>query len=94
MSAAEAKRSIVVPNQQGVHLKPSMMIVKLAQSFASEVSIENPEASTVAGAHLITEVMMLEAPQGTELVVTAMGSDAEAAVEAMVNLIKSGFGEP
>ena len=38
-------------------------------------------------------MMLLEAVRGTELEIQAKGPDAEAAVEALAAIVKSGFGE-
>jgi phosphotransferase system HPr-like phosphotransfer protein len=39
------------------------------------------------------EMMLLEATQGTELLLLARGQDAEAAIAALAALIAGGFGE-
>ena len=88
-----AETVVIVSNPQGIHARPSALIVKAASRFTADVCIENPAEGCVVDAKSILEVMTIVAPQGTELVVRAEGDDASAAVERLAGLIGSGFGE-
>jgi phosphocarrier protein HPr len=67
--------------------------MKLATEFGSEITIRNLGNGVEASARALLEIMMLNAPQGTELELEAEGEDAAAAVEALAELIERGFGE-
>ncbi len=85
------RRTVIVPNRLGIHARPAALIVKKASSFRSEITIAaGPEE---INGKSIMGVMTLAAGQGTELTVTASGSDEEKAVESLCELIASGFGE-
>ncbi len=87
------EEKVVVPNPQGIHARPSAMIVKTAGQFDATLHIGNPAEDVCANASSIMEVMTLVATQGTELHVTGEGPDAVEGVKALIELIRRGFDE-
>lgn len=85
------KKEISILNELGLHARPAAMFVKLANEFLSEITVEKG-AETVNGKSIMG-IMMLAAGKGSKIKVTAVGQDAEAAVEAIEKLIQSKFGE-
>ena len=85
----EAEVSLV--NKLGLHARPSAKVSQLASSFKCDVWLTR--GSRRINAKSIMGVMMLAAPQGATLSVSADGVDEEQAVKAMVALFASGFGE-
>ena len=83
--------SVEVPNQLGMHARPSAEFVKLATTFSSSINVMRNELSV--NAKSIMGVLMLAAEQGNTLVITAQGADAERAGEALAALVRSGFDE-
>jgi phosphocarrier protein len=65
--------------------------VKKAGEFRSEVFVSHGDL-TVNGKSIMG-VMMLAAEEGAKLLISATGPDEEAAVEALVRLITTRFGE-
>ncbi len=90
MSSA-TEREVVVTNRQGIHMRPATAIINLANSFESEIEISNGERAV--NGKSIMEILTLGAARGTRLTVSGRGSDAERAVEAIVELIEGQFGE-
>lgn len=88
-----AVRRVRLVNTQGMHLRPLKQVVQTAAKFAASVTIENASTGYVADAKSAIELMMLQAPLGTELVITADGEDAESALGAICELVEAGFGE-
>lgn len=84
-------RTVLVPNSQGVHARPSSQIVEVTNRF--EASVQLSAGGRVADASSILAVMMLGAPGGAEIELRAEGPEAEEALAALVALIDSGFGE-
>lgn len=82
---------LVLVNRQGLHARPSQMVVKTANDFASKIEISRDDQ--VVDAKSIMGVMMLAAEKGTVLKVRAQGPDAREAVQALQELFASGFGE-
>jgi len=78
-------------NRAGMHARPAAEFVKLAGGFAANVTIEK-DGLEVNGKSIMG-VLMLAAEQGSTLRLTASGEDAEAAVEALADLVKRGFEE-
>jgi phosphocarrier protein len=72
-----------------------MTFVETATGFSAEVSVrrsDSPADEAVDGKSIM-HMMMLAATCGTELVITADGSDADNATKALKELIASGFDE-
>jgi phosphocarrier protein HPr len=82
---------IVIPNKYGLHARPAAEFVKLANRFASDIKVRKEDVE-VSGKSIMG-VMMLAAEFGSTITVTADGSDAEAAIEALRTLVAGGFGE-
>ena len=87
----EASRFVTIENSLGLHMRPTMKFVDLANQFRSAVLVRKGEHA-VDGKNCM-EMMLLEAVRGTQLEIHAKGPDAEAAVEALAAIVKSGFGE-
>lgn len=82
---------IEVTNKQGVHARPSSLIVRCASEFVATILIRNETNGVESNAKSPIELLMLNAPCGTHLTIIGDGNDAQAAVDAIVTLIKSGF---
>jgi phosphocarrier protein HPr len=85
------ERAVEVVNEAGIHARPAAEIVKVAAKFKSEIAIGRDDLEV--NAKSIMGVMMLAAECGATVVIRAEGEDAEAAIEALANLIASKFGE-
>jgi phosphocarrier protein HPr len=89
-----ASRKVVVSNANGLHARPVMQFVEIANGFTSSVVVEKVgvEPITVDGKSVM-EMITLEATHGTELLIQAEGADAEAAVAKLATLFDEKFGE-
>jgi len=87
----EVSRIVIIPNEQGLHARPVMRFVDLAQQFQSRILVKKKDAR-VDGKNPM-EMMLLEATKGTQLELQAIGEDADGAVGALASLIEDGFGE-
>ena len=85
------ERPATIVNQEGLHARPAARIVRLASSFTSEIEILKDGVGV--NGKSIMGVMMLAAECGSEIMIRADGPDAEQAVEALAELVASGFGE-
>lgn len=82
-------RAVTIVNPHGLHARPADKIVKLASQYQSRIEfIKGHER--VDGRSIIS-LLTLAAEQGTELVVQATGDDAQAAVDALAELIAHHF---
>jgi phosphocarrier protein HPr len=85
----EASTTIV--NRLGLHARAAAKFVKLAQSFESEITAE-VEGQRVDGKSIMS-IMLLAASKGTELILRANGADERQALDALIALVESQFGE-
>lgn len=88
---ATAEREVTIPNKFGLHARPAMQFVELANRYTSKVEVSN--GNLAVDAKSIMSVMRLAATKGTVLKVLADGDDAEEAVSALAELVQNGFGE-
>ena len=82
---------ITIPNKLGLHARAAAKLVSAASRFVAEVYLEKGE--TRVNGKSIMGVMMLAAGQGTRITLITDGIDEEAALEALCQLVESGFGE-
>jgi len=86
-----ASRTVEVVNKRGLHARASAKFVKLAAEFDAEVTVTR-DGQTV-DARSIMGLMMLGAGPGSMLELKAEGEEAEAALDALAELIRSKFDE-
>ena len=85
------EREVEIVNRYGLHARPAMQLVELANAFSSKIEITN--TALTVDAKSIMSVMRLGAAKGTVLRIVADGADAEEALEAITGLVAGGFGE-
>jgi phosphocarrier protein HPr len=87
-------REITIANALGLHARPAMQFVDLANQFKASIAVhkDGPEPVTVDGKSVMS-MITLEATQGTPLRIEAEGDDAEQAVEQLAKLVEDKFGE-
>ncbi len=78
-------------NSLGLHLRPARMLANLTNKFESDIFIAK-DSEEVNGKSIMG-IITLAAAQGAVLTVTAVGSDAHQAVQAIGKLIDNKFGE-
>ena len=83
---------VVITDPAGLHARPAVKLTKLAKSFASDIDIRAGEDGGWINAKSPSAVMKLKARHGTTLHVRATGTDAQGGVDALVDLVKRGFG--
>ena len=84
-------RTIRVVNGRGLHARAAAKFVKCATGFNAEVRVSK-DGQTVSGSSIMG-LMMLAASKGTTIDVAVSGPEGDAALEALVALVESGFGE-
>ena len=84
---AAVSGSATLLNREGLHARPASEFVRLAGSFDARVTVNGVDARS------LLRIMALGATAGTEITVEASGPEASQAVDALVALVRSGFGE-
>ena len=85
------RRTVPIINERGLHARASAKFVKLATSFDAEITVQR-EGQTV-DARSIMGLMMLAAGIGASIEICAAGPEAEAALEALCELVADRFEE-
>jgi phosphocarrier protein len=84
-------REIPIINKRGLHARASAKFVQMVERFNAEVWVTR--GSETVGGTSIMGLMMLSAGPGTSIVVSAVGPEAEAAINAITELVGSKFNE-
>jgi phosphocarrier protein len=84
-------RTVEIVNKRGLHARASAKFVKCASTFEAEVRVSK-DGHTV-DARSIMGLMMLAAGPGCCIEIEAEGAEAEAALDALVELVTSRFDE-
>jgi phosphocarrier protein HPr len=85
------RRELPIINKRGLHARASAKFVQMVERFNAEVWVTRG-AETVGGTSIMG-LMMLSAGPGTSIVVSAVGPEAEAAIDAITELVASKFNE-
>jgi phosphocarrier protein HPr len=83
--------TLEIRNRLGLHARAAAQFVQTASRFDAEVTVSKDDQAV--NGRSIMGVMMLAAECGSSIIIRAAGMDADAAVQAIVELISTGFGE-
>jgi phosphocarrier protein HPr len=84
-------RELPILNKRGLHARASAKFVQTAERFNADITVTRNGESV--GGTSIMGLMMLSAGIGTSIVVSATGPDAQAAMDAIAELVADKFGE-
>ncbi|HWZ05990.1 MAG TPA: HPr family phosphocarrier protein [Bradyrhizobium sp.] len=89
--AGAISRELPIINKRGLHARASAKFVQMVERFNAEVWVT--KGGETVGGTSIMGLMMLSAGPGTSIVVSATGPQAQAAIEAISQLVASKFNE-
>ncbi|PLS82101.1 MAG: HPr family phosphocarrier protein [Actinobacteria bacterium] len=81
------EKETVVGPEAGLHARPAAVFVKKAKEFDSDIKVVKDGRE--ANAKSTLKVMTLGAKKDDKILIRAEGEDAEAAVDALVELISA-----
>jgi phosphotransferase system HPr (HPr) family protein len=84
---------VEITNMHGLHLRPVMKFVDVANRFVADVRVDKGDGSEPVDGKSPMAMMILEAPKGTILRIHASGADAAESAEALVALVRQKFDE-
>ena len=90
-SRTETSREATITNDLGLHARSAAQVARLAAKARSSVWLCKGDRK--ADASSIMDVLTLECPKGTKLVVLIEDPDDSDVLRQIVTLIESGFGE-
>jgi len=80
--------TITITHPLGLHLRIGKDVVQVASTYESQITAQNlTRPSPVVNARSILQLMQLQARQGHELQLSAQGPDAEAAIDAICEVL-------
>ena len=85
-------KTVVIKNRTGLHARPASDFVLAAKKFESKVSICK-EGGEPVNAKSMVRLLAECIGQGTQVELSVEGPDEEQALETLVQMIESGFGE-
>jgi phosphocarrier protein len=77
---------VEIKNADGLHMRPAMQFVDVANGFDCDITVSNDENSVDGKS--IMQMTMLAATSGTKLKIKAEGCDAEKAIDALRKLVE------
>ncbi len=89
MLTQTSTRTVSITNPHGLHVRPCLAIVNTVRRHNAEVMVHKNGQS--ANGASILELLSLAATQGTELVLSARGPNAQEALDALARLFANDF---
>lgn len=84
-------KDMQIVNRLGLHARAAAQLVKLANTFSSEIAVvkdgDRVNAKSIMG------ILMLAAVCGSTITLEIEGEDAELAMASIEEMVKDGFGE-
>ncbi len=87
----EIKETVTLTNELGLHARAAALFVKTASRFNSTIIVKKDGHD--ANGKSITSLIMLTAPRGAMLEISATGDDAADCVGELKKLVAARFGE-
>lgn len=84
-------QNFTIKNRLGLHARAAAQLVQAANKFNSDVILIKDDIEV--NGKSIMGILLLAAPQGTDVLVTVDGTDEEQAMKVIAELIEDGFGE-
>jgi phosphocarrier protein len=86
-----ANATLKIVNKAGLHARASTKFVQLANKYRSNVTVRK-DSQDVNGKSIMG-ILLLVAAIDSEITISCEGEDAGPCLEALSNLVKTGFGE-
>jgi phosphocarrier protein len=84
-------REVTVVNRLGMHARAAAKFVHLATKYRAQVHVTRDDRHMDGKS--IMGILLLAAARGMRITISAEGDDEQDALEALVSLVASGFGE-
>ena len=88
---AAVVREVEIVNKLGLHARAAMKFVQTAEQFNAAITVSRGDES--ADGTSILDLLMFAAGPGSTIVISATGKEAQAAINALSELVANRFGE-
>ena len=85
------RREVLIENRRGLHARASAKFVSVASDLPATIEVEK-DGNRVCGTSIMG-LMMLGAAMGDSITIHVEGEGADEAMEQLVGLVESRFGE-
>ena len=85
------RRTFIIQNKLGLHARAAVLLVQASARYDARVTVGKDDQEV--DGRSIMGVMMLAAEQGSHIDVTTTGPDAQAALDAITELVANKFNE-
>ncbi|PCI59872.1 MAG: HPr family phosphocarrier protein [Kordiimonadales bacterium] len=85
------EREVIICNRRGLHARASAKFAREAGSFKAAVHVRK-DGAEVTGTSIMG-LMMLGASTGEKIAISAIGDDAEVALDRLCAMVSDKFGE-
>jgi phosphocarrier protein len=89
--AGALAREMLIVNRKGLHARATAKLVQCVDRFEAEIRVTR--CGETVGGDSIMGILTLGAAMGSTITVSAVGADAEAALDAIAALVAGRFGE-
>ncbi|MBI4340695.1 MAG: HPr family phosphocarrier protein [Candidatus Omnitrophica bacterium] len=86
------QRTISVFHRQGLHARPASLFVQTAKRFASRITVK--KGRKIVDGKSIMGLLTLAANQGSRIAIITDGTDAEEAMEQLVEIVTKPLADP
>ena len=90
-SSGALSRTLPIVNRKGLHARATAKLVQCVERFDADITIGR--CGEVVNGSSIMGILTLGAGKGSTIIVTAQGSDAAEALDAIETLVGDRFGE-
>lgn len=84
--------TLTVRNRVGLHARPAALFVELANKYESSIRVSNANGEEVNGKSILG-ILSLDIGHGAVISIRAEGEDAEEAMDSILTLFDSNFGD-
>ena len=85
-------RQAIIANAQGIHCRPSALIVKEFQGYPGKIRITNGNGACDVSS--VMQLLSLEMHQGSKVKIEVEGGDEAATADRLVDLLQTHFDFP
>ena len=85
------QRKLDIINRKGLHARATAKLVQCVEKYEADITVSR--CGETVGGTSIMGILTLGAGMGTDIIVTASGPQAQAALDAIAALVANRFGE-
>lgn len=93
MGMSAARQEVVIVNKRGLHARASAKFVEAVSHLPETNQVRVSKDGSDAAGGSILGLMMLGAAKGDTIEIVVDGAEADIALERLVTLVATGFGE-